>query len=139
MLRTKKTARDLMEEIRQITEEYEKLAKEQKERILSLREENHDLAARLKQAEAQKAAVAAALIRAEWSSLQIVDDAKNRANRILSDAQKKELSAKQRVCEHNVLLGELAVQCERILKGIERELEKSKGKLPFELLSQKDA
>ena len=47
MFTRKKKPSALTEEIQKITDDYEKLAKEQKDRILALREENRQLDTRL--------------------------------------------------------------------------------------------
>jgi len=135
----RKTAAELAEEIQRITEEYEKLAKEQKDRILLLRDENRSLVQQLKQANEEKAAIAAALIRAERTSLQIIEEAKNRSEGILADARRKESFTKQRIKEGSALLEELAERCESISKCIDVELEKTRGKFYFELISKKQA
>ena len=80
MFLRKSTSDDLSREIQQLTQDYEKLAKEQKERILALREQNRTLNAQLEACLQEKTAVANTLIHAEQAGRQLIEDAKQRSD-----------------------------------------------------------
>ena len=128
MFTRKKKPSALTEEIQKITDDYEKLAKEQKDRILALREENRQLHTRLDACLQEKEAIASTLLRAEQT--------KQRCEQLLSEAHRKEENSQKRIEAHQSTLRELAVQCENILNGIESELKHPAG-FPLELITKK--
>lgn len=129
----------LTQEIQRITQDYEKLAKEQKERILALREENRALSEKLENCLKEKGAIATALVRAEQTGQQLIGQAKKRSEQILSEAYKKEDASRRRIEEHRALLRTLAVQCENILTSIENELGHPAGGFSLEVINKKQA
>ena len=136
MFTRKKKPSALTEEIQKITDDYEKLAKEQKDRILALREENRQLHTRLDACLQEKEAIASTLLRAEQTSQQLLEQTKQRCEQLLSGAHRKEENSQKRIEAHQSTLRELAVQCENILNGIESELKHPAG-FPLELITKK--
>ena len=127
MFTRKKKPSALTEEIQKITDDYERLAKEQKDRILALREENRQLHTRLDACLQEKEAIASTLLRAEQTSQQLLEQTKQRCEQLLSEAHRKEENSQKRIEAHQSTLRELAVQCENILNGIEAELKHPAG------------
>ena len=136
MFTRKKKPSALTEEIQKITDDYEKLAKEQKDRILALREENRQLHTRLDACLQEKEAIASTLLRAEQTSQQLLEQTKQRCEQLLSEAHRKEENSQKRIEAHQSTLRELAVQCENILNGIESELKHPAG-FPLEHITKK--
>ncbi len=130
---------DLTQEIQKMTQDYEKLSKEQKDRILSLREENRSLSAKLEACLKEKEAISSTLVRAEQTSQQLIQQAKQRCDQLISDAYRKEEASKKRIEEHRAMLQGLAIQCENILNSIENELKGPSGCISLELVSKKKA
>ena len=95
---------DPRERLAQLTEDYENLAKEQKERILTLRNENAALNQRLKAYEEKEAALSAALVNAERTAAQIINSARERAEGIIGEAREEERKTKERLRQHTLLL-----------------------------------
>ena len=112
------------------------MAKEQKDRILALREENRQLHTRLDACLQEKEAIASTLLRAEQTSQQLLEQTKQRCEQLLSEAHRKEENSQKRIEAHQSTLRELAVQCENILNGIESELKHPAG-FPLELITKK--
>ena len=73
MLMKKNKSSELTQEIQKITQDYEKLAKEQKDRILMLREENRTLNEKLEACQKERDAISSTLVRAEQASQQLID------------------------------------------------------------------
>ena len=73
----------------QLTEDYESLAKEQKDRILALRNENAELLQRLRAYEESESALSAALVKAERTAGEIISAAKDRAEGIIAAAREE--------------------------------------------------
>lgn len=123
----------------QLTEDYENLAKEQKERILTLRNENAALSQRLKAYEEKEAALSAALVNAERAASQIINAARERAEGIIGEAREEERKTKERLREHTLLLSDLADRCDNIMKNIHNELRKAPKGFCLELINKKEA
>jgi len=139
MFLRKSTSDDLSREIQQLTQDYEKLAKEQKERILALREQNRTLNAQLEACLQEKTAVANTLIHAEHAGRQLIEDAKQRSDQLLSEAYRKEAASRKRIQTHRSMLEELAHSCEQILTNIEAELKQSSSVFTLDLSENKQA
>ena len=139
MLMKKNKSSELTQEIQKITQDYEKLAKEQKDRILMPREENRTLNEKLEACQKERDAISSTLVRAEQASQQLIDQAKQRSEQIIGDAYRKEAASRKRIEEHRALLRELAVQCENILTGIENELKRPSSIFSLEVVNKKQA
>lgn len=107
--------------------DYEQIIKEQRRRIIDLRDENLSLKSRITKLEQERNNIAAAIIAAEQSKARILSEAKQHADKIIaaaeSDRKKSELSVKY-YCNS---LRDLETRCERILDGISRELNKAEA------------
>ena len=123
----------------QLTEDYESLAKEQKDRIMALRNENAELLQRLKAYEESESALSAALVKAERTASEIISAARERAEAIMSDAREEERKTKERLKEHTLLLSDLAERCDHIMKNIQNELRKAPKGFTLELINKKEA
>ncbi len=123
----------------QLTEDYESLAKEQKDRILALRNENAELLQRLRAYEESESALSAALVKAERTAGEIISAAKDRAEGIIAAAREEERKTKDRLKEHTLLLSDLAERCDNIMKNIQNELRRTPKGFTLELISKKEA
>lgn len=123
----------------QLTEDYEALAKEQKDRIMALRNENMELNQRLAAYEQSEAALSAALVKAEHTASEIISAARERAEGIIGEARDEEKKTKERLKEHTLLLADLAERCDNIMKNIQSELKKAPKGFTLELISRKEA
>ena len=123
----------------QLTEDYESLAKEQKDRILALRNENAELLQRLRAYEESESALSAALVKAERTAGEIISAAKDRAEGIIAAAREEERKTKDRLKEHTLLLSDLAERCDNIMKNIQNELRRAPKGFTSELISKKEA
>ncbi len=123
----------------QLTQDYESLAKEQKERIMALRNENAELLKRLKGYEESESALSAALVKAERTAGEIISAARERAEGIIGEAREEERKTKERLKEHTLLLSDLAERCDNIMKNIQNELRKAPKGFTLELINKKEA
>lgn len=123
----------------QLTEDYESLAREQKDRILTLRNENAELLQRLRAYEESESALSAALVKAERTAGEIISAAKDRAEGIIAAAREEERKTKDRLKEHTLLLSDLAERCDNIMKNIQNELRRAPKGFTLELISKKEA
>ena len=123
----------------QLTEDYESLAKEQKDRILALRNENAELLQRLRAYEESESALSAALVKAERTAGEIISAAKDRAEGIIAAAREEERKTKDRLKEHTLLLSDLAERCDNIMKNIQNDLRRTPKGFTLELISKKEA
>ena len=123
----------------QLTEDYESLAKEQKNRILALRNENAELLQRLRAYEESESALSAALVKAERTAGEIISAAKDRAEGIIAAAREEERKTKDRLKEHTLLLSDLAERCDNIMKNIQNALRRAPKGFTLELISKKEA
>ncbi len=123
----------------QLTEDYESLAKEQKDRILALRNENAELLQRLRAYEESESALSAALVKAERTAGEIISAAKDRAEGIIAAAREEERKTKDRLKEHTLLLSDLAERCDNIMKNIQNALRRAPKGCTLELISKKEA
>ena len=105
--------------------EYENVIREQRQRIISLRDENTVLKKHIEELEKQKDNVAGALIAAEKHKAQIIEDAKLRAAKIVEAAELSRKKSEMTVKYYCNSLCELEVRCGRILDSITRELNKT--------------
>ncbi len=107
--------------------DYEQVIKDQRKRIIDLREENSELKRKVLELEQERSSIAAAMVAAEQSKARIIAEAEKRAERIITaaeaDRKKSELAVKY-YCNS---LHDLEVRCGRILDGITRELSKTEG------------
>lgn len=133
----RKTQPDDSERIRQLTIDYEKVTKEQKERIMALREENQELQKRLQSYEESRHAIAQALLDAERAGRAIIERAKEQAERVTREANEKKRKSEECVQQNTLLLQDLSNRCETILKGIEAELQPAPRSFSLGLVSSK--
>lgn len=105
-------------------EEYETIIHEQKERIISLRDNNIKLSEKLKEFEVQKSAISGALLAAQKSADDIIENAKRQALGIISEAEKTKRSHEATSLYYKNSLKDLEYRCERILESIQNELVK---------------
>lgn len=113
-------------QISRIKEDYESVIREQKERILALRDQNTILAKRVADLEGDHAAISGALITAQQTADQIIAQAKTQAGHILAQAMNQcEQEQKTHVYYTNALQ-DLEKRCERILSAIAQELSEHK-------------
>ncbi len=138
-MESKRKKIDFNEEIKKITADYEEVAREQKERIIALREENHVLAEKLQACEKQKETIAAALIRGEQVRQAIIEAANRKSEKILGEARRNEELAERKIAEHHAELKYLRDKCERILRYMDDEMVKNKSSFTLELVSKKEA
>ena len=75
--------------VKEATEEYERITKEQKDRITELREENARLQEQLDELEKSREAIVGALIGARKTADEMVADAKIQADTILQRAEER--------------------------------------------------
>ncbi len=133
----KNTQADMAEKMKQLTFDYEKVTKEQKDRIVSLREENIELQKKLQSFEDKKLAIAAALMDAEKAGNTIILRAKDHANVILQEAETQRKRSEEKLQEYNLLLEDLSTRCENILKSIDAELGSCRQPFTLGLVSSK--
>ncbi len=105
--------------------DYEQVIKEQRERIITLRDENSLLKKDLDELKTKKEEISRAILSAEKSKTLIIEEAKKRAEQILLAAKNDAKQNEQSVRYYCNSLYELEVRCERILEGISRELKKT--------------
>ena len=111
-------------DIQKIKADYEGIIKEQKERILSLREENNQLKAALQEFQDKNDSIVAALVTAQQVSEQITAHAK-RSSADIQRAAAEQLAKKQQAgAFYDEQLHQLRNTCFGILSQIDRELEK---------------
>lgn len=121
-MRNKYTKQELDKQIQAVREEYEAITKEQKDRILALREEKNQLAEQLETYAKNRDLIASALLQAERAAEETIAHAKAKASAILEDAEKNRRKAVQNMEYYNALLEDLGVRCENILDCIQKEL-----------------
>ena len=124
--------------VKEATEEYERITKEQKDRITELREENARLQEQLDELEKSREAIVGALIGARKTADEMVADAKIQADIILQRAEERCAAREQSIKAHIEKLLALRDSCERIMKQIDAELDQDtqNRKHPFVLVPQ---
>lgn len=124
--------------VKEATEEYERITKEQKERIVELRDENAKLREQLDELEKSREAIVGALIGARKTADEMVADAKIQADTILQRAEERCAAREQSIKTHIEKLLALRDSCERIMKQIDCELDQDAQtrKNPFVLVPQ---
>ena len=105
--------------------DYEQVIKEQRERIITLRDDTSLLKKDLAELKTKKEEISRAILSAEKSKTLIIEEAKKRAEQILLAAKNDAKQNEQSVRYYCNSLYELEVRCERILEGISRELKKT--------------
>lgn len=124
--------------IKEATEEYERITKEQKDRIMELREENSRLMEKLEEMERSKEAIVGALVGARKTADEMIADAKIQAEVIVQRAEERSAAREQSVKAYIEKLLTLRDSAERIMKQIDAELDKDaqNRKTPFVLVPQ---
>lgn len=121
-VRGKYSAGDVEKYIALMKKEYEEIASKQRERMMELRNENSRLKKGNADLEGKKAMLVSALIAAQRTSKEIVDQAKAQAEEITKDAKKQEQELLERIDRHAQMLSDLRGRCQNILTSIEGEL-----------------
>lgn len=102
--------------------DYESVIKNQKERILQLREENAELNKTVSELESRKTDMVNALMDARAKSEEILRDAQARAKQILKEAEEEKLNAQKLTFLYQSSLKDLENRSQRILRSIQKEL-----------------
>ena len=109
--------------------EYEKVIREQKERIVVMRDENRALQKKIDDYRSKEQVIAAAMINAERASGEVIKNAKRAAGQIMHDAEEHALRQESMVNSYTAQLKELDKCCEAILCSIRQHLDKSQSTL----------
>ena len=107
--------------------ELDTVIREQRKRIVDLRDENMALKARIERLTAERKEVTMILIEAEKLKAQIINEAHAKADEIISAAEKERKNSELAVKYHSGALSDLEVRCENILNSISRELNRRDG------------
>lgn len=110
-------------DFQKIKADYESIIKEQKERIMSLREENDKLKQSLKEFKEKNDSIVAALVTAQQVSEQITAHAKRSSADIQRAAAEQLAKKQQAVAFYDEQLHQLRNTCFSILSQIDNELE----------------
>ncbi len=102
--------------------EYEQVIRDQRKRIIDLRDENHVLKCRVEELEQERKSVADAMLLAQHSRERILADARDRAEKILAAAETSRKKNELAVKYYCSSLKDLETRCANILEGISREL-----------------
>ena len=102
--------------------EYEQVIRDQRKRIIDLRDENHVLKSRVEELEQERKSVADAMLLAQHSRERILADARDRAEKILAAAENSRKKNELAVKYYCSSLKDLETRCANILEGISREL-----------------
>lgn len=102
--------------------EYEQVIRDQRKRIIDLRDENHILKSRVEELEQERKSVADAMLLAQHSRERILADARDRAEKILAAAETSRKKSELAVKYYCSSLKDLETRCANILEGISREL-----------------
>ena len=138
MISKNKSKESQAERIAQLTKDYEKLLKEQKDRILALRDENQLLQDKLKTFENSRSAIVAAMVGAQKASQEIISASKQEAQSILDKAEQKRKRLEEDANEYRNMLADLSARCDRIGQAIDQELRRTSSRgFGLELVASK--
>ena len=107
-----------------IKTDYVTVIREQKNRILKLREDNSELSKKVSEYEHYSKEMANALMDARFKAEEIINDAKIQAEEIIKRANEQQLKSDKTIKYYNNSLKELELRSERILNFIKNELSK---------------
>jgi len=108
--------------IEELRADYESVIKNQKERILQLREDNSELCKKISELESRKTDMVNALMDARAKAEEILRGAQEQANKILKDAEQEKLHAQGTALLYQNSLRDLEIRSQRILRSIQKEL-----------------
>ncbi len=108
--------------ISEMKSDYETVIRDQKNRILKLREDNAELAKKLSEYEKYSDEIANTLLDARFKASEIVSDAKKQADSMLKSAAEQKNNSDKAVKYYKCSLKELEQRSERILTFIQNEL-----------------
>ena len=108
--------------IEELRADYESVIKNQKERILQLREDNAELCKKINELESRKTDMVNALMDARAKSEEILREAKSNADKIKKDAEQEKLHAQNTILLYQNSLRDLELRSQRILQSIQKEL-----------------
>ena len=138
MISKNKSKESQASQIAQLTKDYEKLLKEQKDRILALRDENQLLQDKLKAFENSRNAIVAAMVNAQKAGQEIISASKEQAQDILDKAEQKRKRLEAGANEYRNMLADLSARCDRIGEAIDQELRRTNSRsFGLELVSNK--
>ncbi len=109
--------------------DYEQVIQEQKKRISELRDEKRELEKTISEYEKQREMISGAIINAEVTAQNMIENAKRTAVKMLSDANKRVEREEERVISYRDRLYELDEICEKILLDIRSGLSGEKKPL----------
>ena len=112
--------------LNEIKTDYETVIREQKNRIMKLREDNAELAQKVSDYEKYGDEMARALLDARQKAGEIISDAKKQADSILRQAEEQAARSEKNIEYYRSSLKELEKRSERIFNFIRSELLKEK-------------
>ena len=108
--------------IEEMRTDYESVIRNQKERILQLREDNAELCKTISEYESRKTDMVNALMDARAKSEEILRDAQASADKIRKEAEQEKLHAQNTILLYQNSLRDLETRSQRILQSIQKEL-----------------
>lgn len=108
--------------IEELRADYENVIKNQKERILQLREDNTELCKKISELENRKNDLVNALMDARAKGDEIIREAKAQAEKIIKDAENEKMHAQNTAFLYQSSLRDLETRSQRILQSIRKEL-----------------
>lgn len=138
IIKRKKNCDDsLSEQLVELSADYEALAKDQKERITALREQNMELEARIRKHEENQNAIVTTLLNAQKTAEEMLARAKEKARNIEREAEDRARYTEQSYMQHNERLNDLRERCNSILSAITTEMSQAeRRKTPFYIIQK---
>lgn len=125
MARRNNEEHELKREFNRQSVEYECLIKEQKDRILSLRDENRELREQLEEFKRKADSISSAIVNAELTAAGIINASKKQAMDILREADARIAAKEQAIDDLNAMLADMLSRMELISRAARSELERN--------------